>query len=125
MGILRFVTLNLWGENGPWAERLALVSRELGNLRPDVVALVLDDLDVTDALKITARRLDQNASITADTARITTDLGFSADYPIDVTNNGDVTIRVTGQNNAAAPRATASATVVLPTPSRRAAASRV
>jgi len=36
---LRFVTLNLWGENGPWAERLALVSRELGNLRPDVVAL--------------------------------------------------------------------------------------
>ncbi|HZL20281.1 MAG TPA: endonuclease/exonuclease/phosphatase family protein [Polyangia bacterium] len=36
---LRFVTLNLWGENGPWAERLALVGAELDRLAPDVVAL--------------------------------------------------------------------------------------
>jgi endonuclease/exonuclease/phosphatase family metal-dependent hydrolase len=35
----RFVTLNLWGENGPWQDRLALVARELTNLQPDVVAL--------------------------------------------------------------------------------------
>src|SRR5262249_30489782 len=36
---LRFLTLNLWGENGPWEARLALVSEKLGALLPDVVAL--------------------------------------------------------------------------------------
>jgi endonuclease/exonuclease/phosphatase family metal-dependent hydrolase len=36
---LRFVTLNLWGENGPWEARLAQVGAELDRLSPDVVAL--------------------------------------------------------------------------------------
>ncbi len=36
---LRFMTLNLWGENGPWEERLALVGEKLTSLKPDVVAL--------------------------------------------------------------------------------------
>jgi endonuclease/exonuclease/phosphatase family metal-dependent hydrolase len=36
---LRFVTLNLWGENGPHERRLDLVAAELERLRPDVVAL--------------------------------------------------------------------------------------
>ena len=36
---LRFMTLNLWGENGPWESRLALVGEKLTSLQPDVVAL--------------------------------------------------------------------------------------
>jgi len=36
---LRFVTLNLWGDNGPWEARLAQVGAELDRLAPDVVAL--------------------------------------------------------------------------------------
>lgn len=36
---LRFVTLNLWGENGPWEARLALVAEKLDTLLPDVVGL--------------------------------------------------------------------------------------
>ncbi|HEX3697488.1 MAG TPA: endonuclease/exonuclease/phosphatase family protein [Polyangia bacterium] len=36
---LRFLTLNLWGENGPWENRLALVAEKLDSLQPDVVAL--------------------------------------------------------------------------------------
>jgi endonuclease/exonuclease/phosphatase family metal-dependent hydrolase len=36
---LRVVTLNLWGENGPWESRLGLVASELGGVLPDVVAL--------------------------------------------------------------------------------------
>ena len=36
---LRFVTLNLWGENGPWVPRLDLVSDKLAGVLPDVVAL--------------------------------------------------------------------------------------
>jgi endonuclease/exonuclease/phosphatase family metal-dependent hydrolase len=38
-GSARFVTLNLWGENGPWDERLDLAAAELAGLDPDVVAL--------------------------------------------------------------------------------------
>lgn len=36
---LRFVTLNLWGENGPWEARLAQVGATLDRLSPDIVAL--------------------------------------------------------------------------------------
>jgi endonuclease/exonuclease/phosphatase family metal-dependent hydrolase len=36
---VRFVTLNLWGENGPHERRLDLVADELGRLDVDVVAL--------------------------------------------------------------------------------------
>ncbi|MEP6653303.1 MAG: endonuclease/exonuclease/phosphatase family protein [Myxococcales bacterium] len=38
-GVLRFVTLNLWGENGPHQRRLDLIGAELERLAPDVVAL--------------------------------------------------------------------------------------
>jgi len=38
-GHLRFATLNLWGENGPWEQRLGLVAERLGGFLPDVVAL--------------------------------------------------------------------------------------
>jgi endonuclease/exonuclease/phosphatase family metal-dependent hydrolase len=37
--LLRFVTLNLWGENGPWEARLELVAQKLAGLMPDVVTL--------------------------------------------------------------------------------------
>jgi endonuclease/exonuclease/phosphatase family metal-dependent hydrolase len=36
---MRFLTLNIWGENGPWEARLALVSEKLDGIAPDVVAL--------------------------------------------------------------------------------------
>jgi endonuclease/exonuclease/phosphatase family metal-dependent hydrolase len=36
---LRFVTLNLWGDNGPHERRLALVELGLRKLAPDIVAL--------------------------------------------------------------------------------------
>lgn len=38
-GALRFVTLNLWGENGPHQHRLDLLAAELERFAPDVVAL--------------------------------------------------------------------------------------
>jgi endonuclease/exonuclease/phosphatase family metal-dependent hydrolase len=38
-GTLRFVTLNLWGENGPHERRLELVIDDLRRLAPDVIAL--------------------------------------------------------------------------------------
>jgi endonuclease/exonuclease/phosphatase family metal-dependent hydrolase len=37
--VLRFVTLNLWGDNGPHERRLDLVGVELQRLAPDVVGL--------------------------------------------------------------------------------------
>jgi len=39
MTTLRIATLNVWGTNGPWPQRLALIRRELARLRPDVVGL--------------------------------------------------------------------------------------
>jgi len=36
---LSFLTLNLWGENGPWEARLAFIAAKLDSLRPDVVTL--------------------------------------------------------------------------------------
>ncbi|WP_113703815.1 endonuclease/exonuclease/phosphatase family protein [Nonomuraea lactucae] len=39
MSTLRVATLNLWGTNGPWPQRLDLIRRELARLRPDVVGL--------------------------------------------------------------------------------------
>ena len=36
---LRFLTLNLWGDNGPWESRMALIAEKLQSLQPDVVAL--------------------------------------------------------------------------------------
>ena len=38
-GTLRFLTLNLWGDNGPWQERMALLADALGDLAPDVIGL--------------------------------------------------------------------------------------
>lgn len=36
---VRAITLNLWGDGGPWERRLALCARQLGELAPDVIAL--------------------------------------------------------------------------------------
>ncbi len=38
-GVARFLTLNLWGENGPWEARLALINARLDGLAPDVIGL--------------------------------------------------------------------------------------
>ena len=38
-GTLRFVTLNLWGENGPWQARMGLLADSLAPLAPDVIGL--------------------------------------------------------------------------------------
>jgi endonuclease/exonuclease/phosphatase family metal-dependent hydrolase len=38
-GTLRFVTLNLWGENGPWPARMDLLADSLAPLEPDVIGL--------------------------------------------------------------------------------------
>ena len=38
-GVARFLTLNLWGENGPWEARLALVNKRLDAIAPDVIGL--------------------------------------------------------------------------------------
>jgi endonuclease/exonuclease/phosphatase family metal-dependent hydrolase len=39
MTTLRVATLNLWGRNGPWPDRLALIRAELARLAPAVVGL--------------------------------------------------------------------------------------
>ncbi|MDN3352038.1 endonuclease/exonuclease/phosphatase family protein [Actinomadura sp. DC4] len=39
MTTLRVATLNLWGRNGPWPERLGLIRAELGRLSPRLVGL--------------------------------------------------------------------------------------
>jgi endonuclease/exonuclease/phosphatase family metal-dependent hydrolase len=36
---LRFLTLNLWGENGPWEARMQVAARAVAALAPDVLAL--------------------------------------------------------------------------------------
>ena len=38
-GVARFLTLNLWGENGPWEARIAVINRGLDALAPDVIGL--------------------------------------------------------------------------------------
>jgi endonuclease/exonuclease/phosphatase family metal-dependent hydrolase len=38
-GTLRFLTLNLWGENGPWQGRISLLLDGVGALAPDVIGL--------------------------------------------------------------------------------------
>jgi endonuclease/exonuclease/phosphatase family metal-dependent hydrolase len=38
-GVARFLTLNLWGDNGPWQARLALLDARLDALAPDVIGL--------------------------------------------------------------------------------------
>lgn len=38
-GALRFLTLNLWGENGPWQGRISLLLDSLAALAPDVIGL--------------------------------------------------------------------------------------
>jgi len=38
-GVARFLTLNLWGENGPWEARLAFLQARLDAMAPDVIGL--------------------------------------------------------------------------------------
>jgi endonuclease/exonuclease/phosphatase family metal-dependent hydrolase len=39
VSVLRFLTLNLWGDNGPWQDRMALLADSLGDIAPDVIGL--------------------------------------------------------------------------------------
>jgi endonuclease/exonuclease/phosphatase family metal-dependent hydrolase len=39
MTTVRVATLNLWGRNGPWPDRLALIRAELGRLSPQLVGM--------------------------------------------------------------------------------------
>jgi endonuclease/exonuclease/phosphatase family metal-dependent hydrolase len=39
MTTVRVATLNLWGRNGPWPDRLTLIRAELGRLSPQLVGL--------------------------------------------------------------------------------------
>ena len=36
---MRFLTLNLWGDNGPWQDRMALLADSLGDIAPEVIGL--------------------------------------------------------------------------------------
>ena len=62
------------------------------------------DLDVNQSVDLlgtfsdVGRRVVQNADITADTVKLTTDRGLQVDHEINTTNNGDVLLRVTGKN---------------------------
>ncbi len=56
---LRFMTLNLWGENGPWEERLVLVGEKLTSLQPDVVAL-------QEVREVPGRIVNQAATLAAE-----------------------------------------------------------
>jgi endonuclease/exonuclease/phosphatase family metal-dependent hydrolase len=38
-GTLRFLTLNLWGDNGPWQQRMELLQNSLPAIAPDVIGL--------------------------------------------------------------------------------------
>ena len=38
-GTLRFLTLNIWGENGPWQERMEVFAAGVAALAPDVIGL--------------------------------------------------------------------------------------
>lgn len=38
-GVARFLTLNLWGDNGPWEARMALLEARLDAMAPDVIGL--------------------------------------------------------------------------------------
>jgi len=38
-GTLRFLTLNLWGENGPWQQRMEVLADGVAALAPDVIGL--------------------------------------------------------------------------------------
>ncbi len=50
MDSIRVATLNVWNKSGPWDRRLALIRREIGAIRPDVLGLqeVLRLGDATD-----------------------------------------------------------------------------
>ncbi|MFI6319160.1 endonuclease/exonuclease/phosphatase family protein [Nonomuraea sp. NPDC050556] len=39
VGVVRVATLNVWGQHGPWGERLRLIREELAVLQPDVIGL--------------------------------------------------------------------------------------
>ncbi|MFM8414927.1 MAG: DUF4347 domain-containing protein, partial [Planctomycetota bacterium] len=80
---------------------------------PQGVLTLAQGIDLFDTFTVNAHRMEQNARIVADTVSLTTDNGFQVRHSIDAVNNGDVTIRSTGNNlaNYAASWAKADATV--------------
>ncbi|MFM8984700.1 MAG: hypothetical protein ACKONH_01325, partial [Planctomycetia bacterium] len=102
---------------------------DVGSIRPDEfdtseidsvtvnlplgVFTLVQSIDLFDTFTVNARRMEQNARIVADTVSLTTDNGFQVRHAIDAVNNGDVTIRSTGNNllNYATSWAKADATV--------------
>ena len=54
----RIVTINIWQEQGPWRQRLALLARRLGPLAPDVICLQ-EVRQVPGSVPNTARHLAQ------------------------------------------------------------------
>ena len=65
---------------------------------PQGVLTLAEGIDLFDTFTVNAHRMEQNARIVADTVSLTTDNGFQVRYAIDAVNNGDVTIRSTGNN---------------------------
>jgi hypothetical protein len=84
---------------------------------PEGVLFLKDRLNLFQTFTVDASRVVQNARIVADTVKIETDHGFQVNHPINTVNNGDVSIRVTGDGSATgqgdlnARRATAVANV--------------
>ena len=89
---------------------------ELENLNftlPAAVLNVNDQIDLQGTFTETGSRLVQNAIITADTVKVTTDRGLQVAHAIDTTNNGDILLRVTGKNQANYTNSFATATAAI------------
>lgn len=68
-------------------------------LLPQGVLTQASSIDLFENFEVVASRMVQNARLVADTVSITTDHGFQVKHAIDATNNGDITIRVTGDGD--------------------------
>jgi endonuclease/exonuclease/phosphatase family metal-dependent hydrolase len=78
---LRVATLNIWNKAGPWAERLALIRKQLGELSPDVLGLqeVLRMVPDENAPPVPTRENCQAYEI-ADGLGYSVAYGIAADY---------------------------------------------
>jgi hypothetical protein len=89
---------------------------ETDNVTVKLPAGTLDvqaDLDLLDTFTVNARRMTQSAAITADTVKITVERGLQVNNPIQTTNNGDITLQVTGKNLSNYDQAIATATATV------------
>lgn len=67
---LRVVTLNLWGEQGPFEQRFPLCQKELSSLRPDVV-LLQEVREIPGTLRNTAEQLAEHLGMSFVFAKAT------------------------------------------------------